>query len=64
MAIFFGAKATVPVGVGPPVEGGTGWTVAVNVTDWPMPAGFSEEVSVVVVVACWTVCVIASRCLP
>ena len=56
-------KLIEPVGVGPPVEGGAGVTVAVNVTAWPRLEGFTEEVRVVVVLACWTVCVIASEVL-
>jgi hypothetical protein len=38
---------TLPVGT-PPLE----VTVAVNVTDWPMPDGLGEEVAVVVVTPC------------
>jgi hypothetical protein len=40
-------KVTVPVGV--PVAGGTGATVAVNVTDCPKTDGLAEDVTVVVV---------------
>jgi hypothetical protein len=50
-------KVIDPVGVGPPVDGGAGITVAVKVTGWPRLAGLSEEVSVVVVLACCTVTV-------
>ena len=56
-------KVTEPVGVGPPVDGGAGLMVAVKVTAWPMLEGFAEEVRVVVVLACWTVCVIAVEVL-
>ncbi|KOG41821.1 hypothetical protein ADK74_18795 [Streptomyces decoyicus] len=46
---------TVPVGV--PTPGGTGATVAVNVTDCPTTDGSGEELTTVVVDACPTVCV-------
>jgi hypothetical protein len=46
-------KVTVPVGV--PDPGDTGLTVAVSVTDWPKTEGFTEEVTVVVVFAWFTV---------
>jgi hypothetical protein len=51
-------KVIEPVGVGPPVDGGDGITCAVNVTVVPRLAGFGAAVSVVVVLACWTVTVI------
>ena len=47
-------NCTVPVGV--PEPGDTGATVAVNVTDWSATDGFSDEVTVVVVLAWFTVC--------
>ena len=46
-------NVTVPVGV--PVAGGTGATVAVNVTDWPKTDGLGDDVRVVVVVAPLTI---------
>src|SRR5438445_12484618 len=42
-------KSTVPVGT-PGLPGGT--TVAVNVTTWPNPDGFREELTAVVVSRC------------
>jgi hypothetical protein len=51
-------KVIDPVGVGPPVDGGAGITCAVSVTVWPRLVGLGEAVSVVVVLACWTVTVI------
>ncbi len=47
-------NVTVPVAV--PLPGETAATVAVNVTDWPDTEGFAEDVSVVVVLAWFTVC--------
>jgi hypothetical protein len=52
-------NVTVPVGV--PVAGGTGLTVAVNVTPWPNTDGSSELDTVVVVAGSVTVCVIAAE---
>jgi hypothetical protein len=45
-------KVIVPVGV--PVPGATGETVAVKATDWPKTEGFTDEVTVVVVLALLT----------
>src|SRR5262249_43447280 len=56
-------KVIDPVGVGPPVDGGAGVTVAVKVTVWPRPAGFGDAVSAVVVLACWTVTVMPAEVL-
>ena len=38
-------KVTVPVGV--PAPGDTGFTVAINVTDWPYTLGLGEATTVV-----------------
>ena len=46
-------KVTVPVGE--PAPGAVTLTVAVNVTDWPETEGLTEEATVVVVSALWTV---------
>ena len=48
-------NVAVPVGV--PLPGETGLTVAVNVTAWPDVDGLAEETTLVVVLACLTVCV-------
>jgi hypothetical protein len=56
-------KVIEPVGVGPPVDGGAGVTVAVSVTVWPRLAGLGEAVSEVVVLACCAVTVIAVEVL-
>src|SRR6266567_1500069 len=48
-------NCTVPVRV--PTPGDTALTVAVNVTAWPNTDGFTEEPTVVVVLAWFTVCV-------
>jgi hypothetical protein len=45
-------NCTVPVGVPALLV-----TVAVNVTDWPKVEGLTEDVTAVVVVAWFTVCV-------
>jgi hypothetical protein len=55
-------KATEPPGVPPP--GATGLTVAVSVTDWPKVDGFTDDVTAVVVLAWFTVCVRAADVLP
>jgi hypothetical protein len=55
-------KATDPPGVPPP--GATALTVAVNVTDWPKADGFTDDVTAVVVLAWFTVCVTAADVLP
>jgi hypothetical protein len=55
-------KATEPPGVPPP--GATALTVAVSATDWPKVDGFTDDVSVVVVLAWFTVCVRAADALP
>ena len=47
-------KVTVPVGV--PAAGATGVTVAVNVTDCPDTDGFTDDVTVVELLALFTVC--------
>ena len=47
-------KVTNPVGV--PVPGGTAVTVAVNVTGWPTTEGFTDDVTVVAVLALLTTC--------
>jgi hypothetical protein len=54
-------KATEPPGVPPP--GATALTVAVSVTDWPKVDGFTDDVSVVVVLAWFTVCVSTAEVL-
>ena len=51
----------MPVGV--PTPGEAALTVAVNVTDCPDPDGFSDEVTVVVLLALLTVCVMAADVL-
>src|SRR5438105_3092393 len=48
-------KLTVPVGV--PAPGKLAVTVAVNVTLWPNTDGFADDVSAVLVLAWFTVCV-------
>ncbi len=48
-------NCTVPVRV--PAPGNTALTVAVNVTDWPNTDGLTDEATVVVVLAWFTVCV-------
>ena len=48
-------NVTVPLGV--PAPGATALTVAVNVTDWPETDGFTDEATVVVLLAWFTVCV-------
>ena len=53
----------VTVSVLVPAAGATGDTVAVNVTDWPNVEGFRFDVTVVVVPALLTVCVIAGLVL-
>ena len=55
-------KVTVPVGV--PAPGVTALTVAVKVTDWPNTDGFTDEVTVVELLALLTVCVMAAVVLP
>src|SRR5215472_7917688 len=52
-------KVTVPTGV--PDPGATADTVAVKVTDWPKTDGFTDEVTVVVVLALLTTCGFVSR---
>ena len=47
------SKVTVPVGV--PLPGDTGVIVAVKVTAWPETEGFAEELTELVVAACFTV---------
>ena len=54
-------KVTVPVGV--PTPGETALTVAVKVTAWPDADGFTDEVTVVELLALLTVCVIAAEVL-
>src|SRR5581483_11874078 len=54
-------KVTVPLGV--PVPGATAVTVAVKVTPWPNTEGLTEEVTVVVLLACLTVCVSVAEVL-
>lgn|SRR6266567_4408629 len=50
-------NATVPEGpVGGDTLGGTGLTVAVNVTDWPKVDGLCDELSTVLVPALSTTC--------
>src|SRR5437867_4229806 len=48
-------KVSEPVGV--PAPGETTLTVPVNVTDWPVTDGLTDELTVVVVLAWLTVCV-------
>jgi hypothetical protein len=48
-------KVTVPVGV--PLPGAAGATVAVKVTPCPNAEGFPDEITAVVVLALFTVCV-------
>ena len=55
-------KVTVPVGV--PDPGATALTVAVNVTDCPNTDGFTDEVTVVELLAWLTVWVMAAEVLP
>ena len=55
------AGVTVPVGV--PTPGETALTVAVKVTAWPDADGFTDEVTVVELLALLTVCVIAAEVL-
>ena len=52
---------TVPEGAGPPDE--VVVTVAVNVTALPAVTGFGEAVKAVLLVALFTVCVIADETL-
>jgi hypothetical protein len=52
-------KVTVPVGV--PTPGETALTVAVNVTAWPDDDGFTEEVTVLELLALLTVWVMAAE---
>ena len=47
-------NVTGPVGI--PAPGATGDTVAVKVTDWPDPEGFTDDVTDVVVLALLTTC--------
>jgi len=54
-------NVTVPVGV--PVAGATALTVAVKVTAWPKTDGFTDEVTVVKLLALFTVCVMAEEVL-
>lgn len=54
-------KVTVPVGIALPGELAT--TVAVNVTDWPLREGFSDEVTELVVPSLFTVWVSAEEVL-
>ena len=54
-------KVTVPVGV--PVPGATALTVAVKVTDCPNTDGFTDEVTVVELLALFTVCGMAAEVL-
>ena len=54
-------KVTLPVGV--PAPGATTPTVAVNVIDWPKPAGLRLEATLVVVAACPIVCVSVAEVL-
>ena len=54
-------NVTVPVGV--PVPGETALTVAVNITDWPNTDGFTDEVTVVELLALLTVWVMAVEVL-
>jgi hypothetical protein len=49
--------------VGTPVEGATGLTVAVKVTDWPGRAGLRDDTTVVELDALFTVWVIAADVL-
>ena len=57
-------KVTVPLGLATAVLPGEGTlTVAVNVTDPPEADGFCDELTVVVVLAWFTVCVIAAEVL-
>jgi hypothetical protein len=54
-------NVTVPVGV--PTPGETALTVAVKVTAWPDADGFTDEVTVVELLALFTVCVMAAEVL-
>ena len=54
-------NVTGPVGV--PAAGATALTVAVKVTAWPKSAGFSELVTVVLLLPLLTVWVIAAEVL-
>ena len=54
-------NVTVPVGV--PTPGETALTVAVKVTDCPNTDGFTDEVTVVELLALFTVCVMAAEVL-
>src|SRR5258707_5407878 len=54
-------NCTVPVRV--PAPGNTAFTVAVKVTDWPETDGFTDEATVVVLLAWLTVCVNADAVL-
>ena len=54
-------NVTVPVGV--PVAGATALTVAVKVTAWPKRDGFNDEVTVVELLALFTVWVRAEEVL-
>ena len=55
-------KVTVPVGV--PVPGAEALIVAVTTTDWPKTDGSTDELTEVVVLAWFTVCVLAPDVLP
>ena len=54
-------NVTVPVGV--PAPGATALTVAVKVTAWPDADGFTDEVTVVELLALLTVCEMAADVL-
>ena len=54
-------NVTVPVGV--PTPGATALTVAVKVTAWPDADGFTDEVTVVELLALLTVWVMAAEVL-
>jgi len=54
-------KVTIPLGV--PAPGGTAFTVAVNVTDWPDTDGLADGATAVVLPAWFTVCVKAEPVL-
>jgi hypothetical protein len=51
-------KVTVPVGV--PAPGATGATIAVKVTFCPFAEGFCDEVTLVVVLALFTIWVVVA----
>ena len=52
-------KSTVPVGV--PEPGALAATLAVKVTVWPKLDVLAEEVTVVVVLSCWTLSAVLMR---